>query len=99
MSKPRRKGAAGPPSPFTLAVAALVDTLRGELDVTQEEIAEAIGKTQPYVSARVRLELPWSSNDFDGLAEIFGMDPFEFVARAAEFADAAQARARERQPG
>lgn len=84
--KPHAKRGAGPATSFTLAVAALLEHLRDETGVTQEDLAAAIGKTQPYVSSRVRLELPWSSNDFDGLATLFGMDPFEFVARAAAFA-------------
>jgi hypothetical protein len=76
------KGAMAEPDEFGQALADTIDALRGVHGVSQEAIADAIGRTQPYVSERVRRRLQWSTNDLTGIAGLFRMSPFELVAAA-----------------
>lgn len=70
---------------FSRALKAEIDARRGETKrgkPTQEEIAAAIGRTQPYVSSRINGDFPWTTNDLDGIARLFGDDAFSLVAAA-----------------
>lgn len=87
MTKPRVNHGMSADDPTTRAVAAMIAALREESGSTQEDLAAAVGKTQPYVSARVRLKLPWTTNDLEALAVHFGMDPFDFFLLAEQYAE------------
>jgi transcriptional regulator with XRE-family HTH domain len=74
-------------TPFSKALLAEIDARRGggkRKTPTQEQMATAVGKTQPYVSARVNGEHPWSTEDLDKLAPLLGAaDAFELIAAAS----------------
>lgn len=85
-------------TPFSIALKAEIDARRGggkRKTPTQEAIAERIGRTQPYVSARINGEYPWSTNDIDAMAPLFNETGFSLVAAArvrAESADELRTR-------
>ncbi|WP_144267701.1 hypothetical protein [Leifsonia xyli] len=49
---------------------------------TQEEIAEAINRTQPYVSSRITGKEPWTTTDIDNFAPLFRETAFSLIAAA-----------------
>lgn len=76
------KGSMSAPSPFSRAIAEEISAQRQRHEVTQEEIAEAIGKSQTYISDRVRSGYLWTTNDLDAMSPLFGMSAFDLVALA-----------------
>ena len=51
---------------------------------TQEQIASAIARTQPYVSSRLNGEYPWTTNDIDLMAPLFNETAFSLIQAARE---------------
>lgn len=72
-------------TPFSRALKDEIDARRGPSKrgtPRQEEIAAAVGRTQPYVSSRINGEFPWSTNDLDLLAPLFGETAFTLIESA-----------------
>jgi hypothetical protein len=76
------RGSMSPPTEFSNAVTDEINELRRVGNVTQEDIAGAIGKHQSYVSCRVNRVGLWTLNDIDLLSPLFGMTPCELLIGA-----------------
>lgn len=91
-------------TPFSRALKAEIDARRGDTKrgrPTQEEIAAVIGRTQPYVSSRINGEFPWTTNDIDQIAPLFGETAFTLIAAARDrtkITDISTVRSRVRTP-
>lgn len=59
-------------SPLRLRVAAEVRAWRARRNMTQVQLARALGISQPQVSARLRGETPITLDEIDALARVFG---------------------------
>lgn len=58
---------------FTRLVARTIKGMMAERGVTQSQVAEAIGRTQGYVSERVNGLDSWNTAEIEALAHIFGI--------------------------
>jgi transcriptional regulator with XRE-family HTH domain len=56
----------------------------GARNLTQQQIAAALGRSQNYVSERLRDEKPFTLDDLDALVGLFNMGVREFIRRALE---------------
>lgn len=69
---------------FTRDLARVIKGLARENSVTQAQIAQAIGKSQPYVSHKMNGLDAWSTYELEKIGELLGFEhPFE-IFRVAE---------------
>lgn len=71
---------APPPGDFALALNAAIRAEMGAQRVTGKELAARIGRSQNYVSMRLRDEFGFNLDDLAFIAEALGMDPAELLA-------------------
>jgi hypothetical protein len=62
----------------------VLDALRIEHSVTQEDNARAIGHSQPYVHERVQRKRTWTLREVEKMAPPFKLTPLELLQRAGE---------------
>lgn len=58
------------------------DRVRDELDarhMTQQELADALGWHQAYLSRRLTCAVPWSLSDVDKIADELNLAPWQLV--------------------
>ena len=70
-------------SQFTMDLARVIKGLMSEHGVTQKALAAAVGKSQPYVSAKVNGLDAWNAYELDVIARVLGFgsafDMFEVI--------------------
>lgn len=72
-------------TPLSQALKDEIDARRGPSKrgtPTQEQIAAAVSRTQPYVSDRINGKEPWTTTDIDNLAPLFKETAFSLIAAA-----------------
>jgi transcriptional regulator with XRE-family HTH domain len=75
------RGAAGPPSEFSRLVAANIDRLRDEAGLSHSALGDAAGLSRSYFHSRMKLELPFNTNDLDRVARALGVPPASLIAQ------------------
>ena len=61
--------------PATERVAAEVRALMGRHNVTQMQLRDVLGVSQPAISARLHGQVPFDANEIEALAEYFDVSP------------------------
>lgn len=75
-------GTAPTPGPFARAVAAEIRSAMARQRVSGVELARKTGRSQSYISKRLRDETPFSANDVEDICEVLGEDLFELLRAA-----------------
>ena len=63
--------------PATERVAAEVRALMGRHNVTQMQLRDVLGVSQPAISARLHGQVPFDANEIEALADFFKVTPGE----------------------
>lgn len=69
--------------PATERVAAEVRALMGRHNVTQMQLRDVLGVSQPAISARLHGQVPFDANEIAALAEHFGVTPGDLFGAGA----------------
>lgn len=67
-------GSAPAPGPFARAIAAEVRSAMGRARVSGAELARKTGRSQSYLSKRLRAEVALTANDVADICEVLGED-------------------------
>ena len=67
-------------STFVEDAARVIRGMLAEHNVTQTQLAEALGRAQSYVSERETGRRGWTTADMDGIARLLKVTPVEFLA-------------------
>lgn len=74
-------GSIGPASGLALRLAEAMRDYATQRDWTTQDLANRIGRSKNYVAERLRGEKVFNLQDFEGFAELLGLDPQELMTR------------------